>query len=167
MKKKILWIEDSAFIDLQQLSGPVYASGQYDLVMAVNASEGIQQILQTPFEAVVVDIRIPPGNDKDWINIYFQAEMKKINARLGLEVLYTLLRPDIARFKLKKPIPDWVSPHRFGFLTVETPKEIEKAKEELKISIYQQKTAQLPHTALLEIIEKILENCTNKDKQGE
>jgi len=166
MKKKILWIEDSAFVDLQHLTGPVYVSGQYDLVLAVNAAEGIQQILQTPFEAVVVDIRIPPGDDKEWINIYFQADKKKINAHLGLEVLYTLLRPDIARVKLGKPIPGWVKPHRFGLLTVETPKEIEKAKEELKISIYQQKTAQLPFTALLEIIEKILENCKNKDNKG-
>lgn len=166
MKKKILWIEDGAFVELQSLTGPVYASGRYDLVMALNASEGIRQIMKNTFEAVVVDIRIPPGDDKEWINIYFQAEKNKITARLGLEVLYSLLRPDIAKVKLKKPIPAWVSPQRFGLLTVETKKEEKEMITELNITIFRQKTAELPHTALLEIITDILNNCEKKDKQG-
>ncbi|MDQ1351028.1 MAG: hypothetical protein QG657_1330 [Acidobacteriota bacterium] len=155
--KKILWIEDEATADMRNLAGPLYDSGQYDLVVAFNASEGERQMMKSEFDAVVVDIRIPPGSDQRWIKLYSQSGQNKIMARLGLQLLYSLLKPEMARVKLDSR-PTWITPERFGLLTVETRKEVEEDLKNLHIQVSREKTEKLPFNTLVEIIEDVLTN---------
>lgn len=163
--KKILWIEDEATADMRNLAGPLYGSGQYDLVVAFNASEGERQMMKSEFDAVVVDIRIPPGSDQNWIELYSQSGQNKSMARLGLQLLYSLLKPKQDGVKLDN-IPAWITPDRFGLLTVETRREVEEDLKNLHIQVYRQKTEQLPFNTLVEVIEQILVKRKEKSALG-
>lgn len=159
MKLKILWIEDQAFIDLAILTGLVYVRGNYDLIIAPDASEGIRQIMQREFDAVVVDIRIPPGDDPKWKELYTKFGMTKVTARLGLHLLHCLLAPEDKNTKVKlRNIPPWITPTRFGILTVESEREVQDDLRKLNIQVFRQKTAEMTETTLLELIEEILFN---------
>lgn len=155
--KKILWIEDEATGDMRNLAGPLYDGGQYDLVVAFDATEGVRQMMKSEFDAVVVDIRLPPGSDQRWIELYYQFGQNKPMARLGLQMLYSLLKPkhDGVTHDL---IPAWITPDRFGLLTVEGKEEVEGDLKNLNIQVYKQKAETLPFTALLDIVKDILDN---------
>lgn len=158
MKKRVLWIEDQAFSDLPAFAGPVYMTGKYELVVATTASEGIRHIMHSQFDAVIVDIRLPPGEEKVWKELYSARGESKASARLGLEMLQALLRPAMSSVKLEQPIPRWVvsTPTRFGVMTVESPSEIEKELQAMGISVYRQKKAHTEAGVLLEMIIEIL-----------
>ena len=157
MKPKILWIEDGAFVDVQNLTGPVYVSGKYDLVVALDASEGFRQLRHTEFDSIVVDIRISPGDDPKWKDLYTEFGMNKASARLGLHFLYSLLAPKDENTKVKlRNIPKWITPNRFGILTVESEMELQDDLRKLNIQVFRQKTAEMIETALLVTIEEIL-----------
>lgn len=153
--QRILWIEDEATGDMRNLAGPLYDSGQYDLVVAFDASEGVRQMMKLEFDAVVVDIRIPPGSDQRWIELYSQSEQNKPMARLGLQLLYSLLNADDR--------PTWITPDRFGLLTVENKREVEEDLKNLNIQVYRQKTEQLPFNTLIKVIEEILDKRKDKN----
>lgn len=156
MKKKILWIEDGAFFELRNLVGPVVASGKYDLDIALDVSDGLRKIMQNVYEAIIFDIRLPPGNEIEWVKLYMLYGNSKIEARLGKHLLYTLLQREEANIKLEKEIPAWLNHKKFGILTVESRRELEEDLKNLGISIYIQKQSSTPISALLDIIEKIL-----------
>ena len=44
MKKKVLWVEDSARLELRNLLGPVFISGDYDLNLAEDATDAIRKL---------------------------------------------------------------------------------------------------------------------------
>ena len=155
MKPKVLWIEDGALIEASQFVGPVYTSGKYDLTIALDISEGVRQLMNSEFDAIIVDIRIPPGDDKKWIKFYSQSAFNKIQARLGRLLLYSLLIPSEAKVPIEN-IPQWIEPNKFGVLTVESRDELEADLEKLGIKVYRQKTAVMPVTVLLELIEEII-----------
>jgi hypothetical protein len=142
-------------LEASRFTGPVYTNGRYDLVIALDASDGVHRVLETEFDAVVVDIRIEPGNDPDWISLWNQLGKDKIQARLGIHLLYSFLNPAEAMVKLGV-IPVWISPVRFGVLTVESYREVEQDLKKLDILAFNQKTANTPKTTLLELIEKIV-----------
>ena len=58
MKRKVLWVEDNAFSDLTALAGALYVTGDYNLVVASDASDGFRYLMQKEFDAVIMDIRI-------------------------------------------------------------------------------------------------------------
>lgn len=165
MKPKVLWIEDGALVEVSNLAGPIYTSGKYDLVIALDASDGVRKLRQTEFDVVIVDIRIPPGDDPKWINLFSQLGFNKIQARLGRELLYSCLKPSEAKVKLGE-IPKWVSPERFGILTVESYREVENDLEKLGIQVYQQKTSDIPVTVLYDLIEKIKHSKNSPISEG-
>jgi hypothetical protein len=157
MKQKIIWIEDSAFIDVQNLAGPVYVSGKYDIVVALDASEAVRKLIQIEFDAVVVDIRIPPGDNSRWTELYTRYGENKVTARLGLHILYSLFAPEDKKAEIKlENIPKWITHNRFGILTVESERELQDDLKRLNIQVFRQKTAEMSETALLEVIEEIL-----------
>jgi len=160
MKFRVLWIEDDARFGLAQLAGPVYVHGGYDLVVAGDVSTAIARLFRERFDAVIVDIRLPPGDDSEWRKLYHKAGYDKIHARLGLHLLGSLIRPSEARVRLKRPPPAWLKPQLIGVFTVESRKEIGEELEQLGIQVYEQKRADLPDTVLLQIIEMVL------DQQG-
>jgi hypothetical protein len=162
-KNKVLWVEDAARYDLAHLAAPVIMDGGYDLVVAENASDGIAQLLQSIFDAIVVDIRIPPGNDKAWINLYEMSGYEKVSARLGRCFLYTILGHPNAEIKLDKR-PEWIIAEKVGVLTVESHLELDEDLKELGITVYHQKHSETPETILLELIEKVLKRVNHGEE---
>jgi len=61
MKKKVLFIEDEEFL-LEQLQ---IALGDYDIIPASSAQKGMEFIQKTQFDAVLLDIMMPPSDDMD------------------------------------------------------------------------------------------------------
>lgn len=163
MKKiKVLWIEDGAFVEVSKLTGPLYTSGKYNLVIALNASDGIKAIKKNEFDVVIVDIRIPPGSDPAWKGVVARSRTDKIQTRLGLNLLYSLLKPDLVKEKITLTgIPEWVSmhPERFGVLTVEDERDIVEDLEKLGLpeESFTRKKSKMPVTALLDLIERIVQ----------
>jgi hypothetical protein len=161
MKHKVLWIEDGAFVEVSSFAAPLFNQMIYDLVVAIDVSNAVKQIIDTQFDAVIVDIRIPPGIDQDWENLYSKSGYNKIGARLGIQLLFSLLKHESAAIKLDD-IPKWVKPEKFGIFTIESKAEVKNDLEALGITFFQQKKTNLPNTALLELIEKII-NSSKKD----
>jgi len=159
MRPKILWIEDQADTDLPDLAGYVYASAKYDLKIAYNASEGLQYIMQEEFDAIIVDMRIPPGNDPVLIEFYKKRGNTIKAARLGFVILQYLLKPEESNLNFnEKKIPGWIELERFGVLTIEKHDEMGDEYKNLEIKVYKQKKAGLSENSLKEIIDEILKN---------
>jgi len=147
------------------MAAPVYMDGKYDLFIAEDASSGMAYLLKDTFDAIIVDIRIPPGMDKDWINLHKKSGADKVSARLGLDFLYTILGDQDAEINLGDSRPRWITPTKIGVLTVESQLELDQHLKRLQITVYQQKRAETPEEILLELIQKILAQ-TNNDGRG-
>jgi hypothetical protein len=165
MKHKVLWIEDGALGDLPDLAGVVVVEGSYELIIALDATEGIECIMQNEFEAVIVDIRLPPGDDLQWRQIYNHPNKNKNASRLGLLVLRSLLKPEKSEVKIKD-IPKWVNADRFGVLTVESQREVQKDLDELDIKIYRQKTRKPSTHTLLDLIREVMQHAAGSKVGG-
>ena len=153
MKHKVLWIEDAAFADMQNMSAPVYVSGKYDLVIALDATDGLHQLRQTEkkFETVIVDIRIPPGTDTEFPRIYNDRNESRTAAKLGLALLKRVLKQGE-----KNNIPEYHrQSNRFGVFTVEGYPELKQDLESLGVQVYHQKMELHDRAKLREIIEEI------------
>jgi hypothetical protein len=155
-KRRVLWVEDGARYDLVNLAAPVYMDGNYDLVIAEDASSGINYLLKDMFDVIIVDIRIPPGVDKEWINLHKKSGSDKISARLGLDFLYTVLGHQNATIMLRERQPAWIKPTMIGVLTVESQIELDEDLKRLQITVYHQKRAETPEEILLNLIEDVL-----------
>ena len=156
MRFRVLWIEDDARFGLAQLAGPVYVHGGYDLTVAGDVSTAIARLSEDRFHAVIVDIRLPPGDDPKWQALYSRAGRDKVYARLGQHLLRSLLGRPEAKVPLEDR-PPWLTPETLAVFTVERQWDIQKELEELSIQIYEQKKADLPDTILLQIIERVIE----------
>lgn len=154
MKPRVLWIEDSARFELRNLVGPLFFSGKYDFNLAEDVTTAVHFLRIKEFDAVIVDIRLPPGIDDHWQKHYRKSGADKLHAQLGLKLLRWLLQkePDV----YPEPPPVWVAPQKIGVFTVESPQEILSHLNELGIAVYRQKTAGLPDTILLDIIQELL-----------
>jgi len=155
-KCKVLWVEDGARYDLVNMAAPVYMDGKYDLVIAEDASSGVDYVLKDTFDVIVVDIRIPPGIDRDWINLHKKSGANKVSARLGLDFLYTILGNQNAKINLGDKRPAWITPTKIGVLTVESELELAEHLERLQITVFYRKRAEMPEEILLKLIEDIL-----------
>lgn len=154
MKPTVLWVEDGARYELASLCGPVFYKGTCDLTLAEDVSTAVDHLCTDVWDAVIVDIRLPPGPNEHWRRLYRDAGSDKVHAQLGLKLLRWLLRGDLSIYP-ESP-PTWVEPARIGVFTVESRREVGSALEELDVGIFQQKVASLPDTILEEMIEKLL-----------
>lgn len=155
MKPRVLWIEDGARLELASLCGPIYFSGKYEFTLAEDVTTAVNFLRAKEFQAVIVDIRLPPGIDPTWHKLYQLAGSDKVQAQLGLKLLEWLL----SKNKLPYDSPtrtSWVDPTRIGVFTVESEREIKQHLEDLGIRIFKQKEAGLPDTILLQLIEEVL-----------
>jgi len=94
-RKKMLWIEDSARFELIEQMAPVYYSGEYILHLAENIVDGINHLRLAeregkPYDVIIVDVRIPPGEDRVWQRLYKQTVRSRVESQLGLILLYWL-----------------------------------------------------------------------------
>jgi hypothetical protein len=149
-KVKVLWVEDGAFAELSLLSAPLYTTSDYDLVIAEDASEGFRYLMAREFDAVVMDIRLPPGNDPYFLELYFNQRESKVAARLGMAVLERALRPSAENARA------WIKPERFGVFTVESSKELKEELDSLGVTTFVQKTERIRRDVLIKLVEEIV-----------
>ena len=163
MKRRVLWIEDEAFVAAQVFTGPVLAADDLDLTIAYSASHAEEVLLAdgTEYDAVVVDIRLHPGRKPHWLDRFRERRQDVAFARLGLLLLYALLLPGQApeeQNPVVLEVPAWVSPARFGVLSVETKEDLAMHLQRLLIpeSHMVEKTRNTKDTALIDLIRRIL-----------
>jgi hypothetical protein len=163
-KRKILWVEDSARFDLASLLGPIYASRRYDLTLAENATAASEYLLRRQFDAILVDIRLPPGSHSYWLNIFKSAGADRHNAKLGLALLGWLFgvplpgapNPTGNGHSMPK-LPTWpVTSRQVGVFSVENRQEIGHDLDRLGVTVMHEKRPGLPDTILLEIVSEVL-----------
>jgi hypothetical protein len=155
MKPKVLWIEDGARYELASLCGPVFYKGTCDLTLAEDLSTAVDHLCADAWDALIVDIRLPPGVNEHWRRLYQRTGSDKVHAQLGLKLLYWLLRGD--REVFPQAPPSWIRPERIAVFTVESWREIGDHLEELGVQVFQQKVANLPDTILEDLITSLLE----------
>ncbi|MCI0474312.1 MAG: hypothetical protein L0Y76_12085 [Ignavibacteria bacterium] len=165
MKHKVLWVEDGAVTEVDIFTGPVLTSMKYKLEIALDVSAAIKKMRSNEYAAVIVDIRIPPDEYQDWETFYNQSGSSKSNARLGMQLLFSLLKPEMTQVKITD-IPPWISADKFGVFTVESEMEIKNELEKLGVRFYTQKRTRIPDTALLDLIEKIMGSSTGNCHKG-
>jgi CheY-like chemotaxis protein len=158
MKPRVLWIEDSARLELTNLTGPIYFAGKYDFNMAEDVTTAVSLLQSEEFDVVIVDIRLPPGIDPQWSKLYRRMGADKIQAQLGLQLLRWMLSGDRSIYASQPP--NWIKPIQVGVFTVESPLEIREDLEHLKVKTFQQKVAGLPDTILLDLIDRLLEQSS-------
>jgi hypothetical protein len=154
-RPRALWIEDGARSELSHLSGPVLYDGRIELVLAEDLTTAVEYILEEEFDAVVVDVRLPPGDDPHWKELHRRAGRDKVHAELGLQLLRWLLAPPEPS-ELPAP-PGWLSASRIAVFSVDCRTEILDLLEELGIEVVQQKRADLPDTILRQLIDRLIE----------
>lgn len=158
MLKRILWIEDGAFVEYPEMVAEVYVAGEFDLVIAHDVSDGLVQLHGGEFDAVVVDIRLTPGSHPRFVELYNQHSANPAAARLGIALIESLLGK---RADLLDPdeIPVWIYPECLGVLTIEEEGEIGPHLQELGITCYRTKqTRNHSSRLLLEVISEVLAN---------
>ncbi|HVF41930.1 MAG TPA: hypothetical protein VM936_02910 [Pyrinomonadaceae bacterium] len=158
LKRRILWVEDSADSDLSPLAAWVYLDGRYELVVAPDVSEAVERSCREEFAAMIVDIRLPPGRDPRWLGLYKKMTAGGVAPNLGLQMIRSLLGHDTAEIKIEPP-PAWLSPEKIAVFTIDCHGALLKALGELGIEVIRQKQAGQPQTALLDII---LETCPDQ-----
>ena len=155
MRPRALWIEDSARLELASLTGPVFFNAACHLTLAEDVTTAVDLMLSDPFDAIVVDIRLPPGRDPAWEAQYRRTGSDKVNAQLGLRLLHWLLGGDRTICDLEPPA--WVHPKRFAVFTVESRSEIGSYLDKLGIEVFQEKNADISDDALDLLIGRVLE----------
>ncbi|RPI02393.1 MAG: response regulator [Ignavibacteriae bacterium] len=152
MKTKVLWVEDSARLELRNLTGPIYISGEYDMNLAEDATSAVRYLRTKEYDAVILDMRLPPGMDDYWINVYRERGENMAEARLGMELANWLFS---GKSDHSFPPPEWIKPYHVGVFTVENDSKLHASLEDMNIKVFEQKVAGLPDTILIDIINKI------------
>jgi len=153
MKPRVLWIEDSARFELNNLTGPIYFYGNYDFQQVEDVTTAVNFLKAKSFDVLIVDIRLPPGTDPYWKELYQNVTIDGSGEKLGIKFLYWLLSQD---GNYQQNPPEWVTPDLIGVFTVENYQEIHGTLDTLGIKVYKHKSAGLSDTTLLELIEEIL-----------
>ncbi len=153
-KTKVLWVEDSARLELRNLTGPIYISGDYHMNLAEDATSAVRYLQSQVYDAIILDMRLPPGIDDYWIRVYQDRGEDKADARLGLELANWMFN---GRAKFPFTPPAWVRQYHVGVFTVENDADLHARLDELGIRVFQHKTAGLADTILIDIIMRILQ----------
>ena len=155
MKPRVLWIEDSARLELRNLAAPVYSSGRFDFNLAEDVTTAVNMLKVTTFDAVVVDVRLPPGADPHWKRLYQHAGADKVNAQLGIKLLHWLINKD--RHVHPDDPPNGFSKARLGIFTVESQEDLREELDVLGITVFFQKTTSLPDAILVKIFDTLMD----------
>lgn len=151
--KQVLWIEDGTRTEYHDLLGPIYVAG-YDLTLATNVTDAIEQYRTRHFDALIFDIRLPPGSDRDWIGIYNGHGGNPAAARLGLELLEMLFDPEkVSMIDVHRP--EWLKPSRCAVFSVEAD-DVREAVKALGINKCLEKRAGGSRRRVVELIEETL-----------
>jgi len=157
MKTRVLWVEDSARLELRNLLGPVNISGEYDLCLAEDATSAMRHLQTAVYDVVILDMRIPPGVDEHWIKLYHEREADKAIARLGLELANWMFNGH----SFPSSPPNWIRPRQVGVFTVENDTDLHERLKTLRIEVFAHKIASIPDDILIELIERIKDQLPN------
>lgn len=148
-RRKVLWIEDDAFNELAMLATPVHLTGEFELEYALSATEGLAKLQACEYDAVVVDVRIPPGDDERWVDIYYKEGASTKAARLGFLLLQNVLGRD--RQWTDGLMPAARDRKRYGVLSMD---DVRAELEAMNVTRYRNKKEGT--RVLLAIIQDIL-----------
>jgi len=151
MPTRVLWIEDGAKAEVKTYAPPLRTNPRYRLDVALTATEGMERIGQREYDVVIVDIRLEPGSDPYWDKLYRKQTAGSGPARLGLELLRSLL----ASTDSARRTPVWIRPSTFGVLTIEPEEQIGKDIAALGVTAYCQKELLQDPRALLRLVEQV------------
>jgi len=156
MKRRVLWIEDSAHNENARLSSPVYLSGRYSLTTVLTATDGMEALADEVYDAIIVDIRILPGDHKRWISEYTDRGNSLKAARLGLKLLEVVLNGSAGSW-CSRPLKDAArEAHRFGVLSVEAKESLAADLARLNVTAYRNKNAAANSRVLLELFDEVI-----------
>lgn len=155
MKPRVLWIEDSARLELRNLAAPVYSSGRFDFNLAEDVTSAVNLLKVTSFDAILVDVRLPPGADPRWKRLYQQAGADKVSAQLGIKLLNWLINRD--RNVHPDEPPNGFDKSHLGIFTVESREDIQEELDALGITVFFQKTTSLPDAILIKIFDTLMD----------
>ena len=164
----VLWIEDGAAVEVPHLTSPLITSGRYNLMIAKNATEGVRLLVDSEqeFDVVIFDLHLAPGDDTELIRRYqASAQRHDPDDSIGMSVLMDLFGPtDKARHKVAER-PAWLTPNRVGLLTVEPGSNVTANLHTMGIDTnsYMQKGAELPDTALKDLVDRIYGRRSDTD----
>ncbi|MDH3891240.1 MAG: hypothetical protein OEV49_09160 [candidate division Zixibacteria bacterium] len=155
-RKRVLWIEDGALFEYKHVSAPVLNSRNYELVIALDATDAERELAGGKFDIVIFDIRLDSGSGKKWRESFASAKGNKEEARLGLVLLYAIFLPEKTTMKLDKSV-EWLTQSQVGVLSIETWAELCDHLDDLAISedAYRNKSQDAGSNILLELIESI------------
>lgn len=113
---KVLWLEDR-HNDFDAYKNKLYKAS-YAVDAVETASEVVNKLKKDNYIAFIVDLRVPPGDDEEWIELDKKKQREKpgSDSHLGLELLYALFNPNKARIKLDPSIK--IDPEKIIVLTV-------------------------------------------------
>jgi hypothetical protein len=164
-KIRVLWIEDAARFDLAALSAPVHMDDRFFLSVAEDASAGMLKLQEGEFDVVIVDIRIPCGEDPTWIQLHERLCLDHVQTRLGLHLLSTILKDPKAQIKAPPGAFGTLRASQIGVLTVEGESELDESLKGLGVNVYQQKQAGLDEESLLTLILRVV--AEDSQRRGE
>lgn len=120
--KRVLWLEDE-YEDLSDFLTPLYREG-YLVDPVKSVSEAIDLLRSKSYFAVIFDIKVHPGDRKEWIDLdnKKRKENPKFDSYLGLELLRAIFVPNESQVKLKPSIN--LQPERVIIFTVVDSKEV-------------------------------------------
>jgi hypothetical protein len=159
-QKRVLWIEDSARYELSELAGPVYASHKYWLHIAENATAATQYMRNNEYDVLIVDMRLPPGGDPVWQDIYRKEGKNKDLTHLGAHLLQWLLNGKSNGVEGLGEPPTWVTADRVAVFTVEGRDQLDHILDKMNLT-YEQKRATRRDTILLDLIDRVVKNSKN------
>lgn len=164
-KARILWIEDNADIELPHLAIPVFMHHGYQLTISDNATNAVFQLENQNYDVVIFDIRLRPGNDEEFIERYKALIRNNQPPRLGLYILRKLLGQNVDD-DYSKSQDSLLDAKRIGIMSVDSWSDMQKKLESMGISevVYTQKRAFMPRTALLDLVEKVLNYANEEGK---
>lgn len=156
----VLWVEDDALFDLNDLATAVSSSLRYKLKTAPNVTEALTLIQAREFDVIIVDVRLPPGQDDEWKKLFINSRPeveKNLGNKLGLQLLRTLLGTNGNR-TIEIAVPDWVTADRFAVFTVEERSICEPHLTDLGVEHHVKKKAGLPPSTLRDLIDKVIKS---------
>ncbi|MGB1250696.1 MAG: hypothetical protein ACPG8W_08810 [Candidatus Promineifilaceae bacterium] len=161
-KKAVLWIEDDATYNLQYVASPVIMNPHLDLTLAATVTEAVHQLTRKNYDAVVFDLRLPPGDFNEWISMKQYLNQVGEPPRLGLHLLLNLFQcaPDE---KLRVSIPQMTSQvdiNRVGILSVDPLDDVGSMLQctSFRADNYRQKRAGMSSRILLNLVERLVQS---------
>lgn len=147
--KSVLWVEDCQKTFHGMLS-EVRNSKKYLIECAPNATIASKLLGSKTFDAVIVDIGLPPGKDQYWIDQAQKAYDVGREPRLGLHLIHNSLSQSNQRSA------NWLHPNQVAIFSVIYNKLLNELLSKIGIKVIRQKFIDMPDDILLSIIDDVI-----------